>query len=138
MRALENENDPRILKEPAILMNAEILRLQEKIKKIEEQKEKTVQLLPTGLPFSVENSNVGQANMKKPLTPGSANHHDHAREIQREIYGKMTYAEKWEEAMRLRRTAVEMKRAFLVSQHPEWTSEQTDNELRKIFLYAST
>jgi transposase len=43
MRALENENDPRILKELALLMNAEILRLQEKIKKIEDQKDKTEQ-----------------------------------------------------------------------------------------------
>ncbi|MFZ4405328.1 MAG: IS66 family transposase [Pseudobdellovibrionaceae bacterium] len=43
MRALENENDPRILRELAILMNAEILRLQSRIKTIEEQKNKAEQ-----------------------------------------------------------------------------------------------
>ena len=43
MRALENENDPRILKELAKMMSAEITRLQGRIKEIEEQKIKSEQ-----------------------------------------------------------------------------------------------
>ena len=43
MRALENENDPRILKELAVMMSAEIVRLQHEIKKIQDQKAKSDQ-----------------------------------------------------------------------------------------------
>jgi hypothetical protein len=75
--------------------------------------------------------------MKKHSSNNPVNHLDHSREIQRKIYGKMSYAEKWTEAMRLRTAAMSMKKAFLLSRHPDWSSEQIDLELRKIFLYAS-
>ena len=43
MRSLENENDPRILKELAKLMNAEILKLQSQLKKYESERDEALQ-----------------------------------------------------------------------------------------------
>jgi len=43
MRSIENENDPRILKELAKLQQAEIIRLQALIQKIESEKDKAIQ-----------------------------------------------------------------------------------------------
>ena len=43
MRSLEKENDPRILKELAKLMNAEILKLQSQLKKYESERDEALQ-----------------------------------------------------------------------------------------------
>lgn len=59
-------------------------------------------------------------------------------EIQQNIYLKMTPAQKWQEALRLREFAWNLKQAFLKNQNPSWTQARIDEELRKIFLYAST
>jgi len=59
-------------------------------------------------------------------------------EIQQNIYAKMTPAQKWQEALRLREMAWLMKGAFLKEQNPTWSDEQIQTALRKIFLYAST
>jgi hypothetical protein len=50
----------------------------------------------------------------------------------------MKPSEKWEEVLRLRKCAWELKRAFLVEKYPQRDSEDIERELRKIFLYAST
>lgn len=69
---------------------------------------------------------------KKPNSKNSA------EEIQKAIYSNMSYAEKWEEAKRLREVAVQLKTAGLKHLHPDWTDEQIKEEVRKIFLYATT
>jgi hypothetical protein len=61
-----------------------------------------------------------------------------AEKLQQSIYARMTPSEKWQEVLRLRQTAWLMKRAFLKDQHPDLTSDEIEEELRKIFLYAST
>ncbi|MGE4132364.1 MAG: hypothetical protein AB7F86_12050 [Bdellovibrionales bacterium] len=60
------------------------------------------------------------------------------REIQIEIYGKMTGAEKIEEAFKLREMAWIMKAAGVRMQHPDWNEDAVQQEVRKIFLHAST
>lgn len=54
------------------------------------------------------------------------------------IYANMTPLQKWQEALKLMAAARNMKRAFLSAEHPDWTSDQVETELRRIFLYAST
>lgn len=61
-----------------------------------------------------------------------------AEDKQIEIYRKMSPAEKWQEAFRLMQAARELKRAFFKNRHPEWSEEQVEDEVRRIFLYAST
>lgn len=68
----------------------------------------------------------------------SVQHLYDAQEHQDQIYKNMPYHEKWQQALLLRQTAWTMKRAYLTDRHPDWTSEQVEAELRKIFLYAST
>jgi hypothetical protein len=36
----------------------------------------------------------------------------------------------------LRNSALKLKRAGLVSLHPEWTEEQVERELYRVFLFA--
>jgi hypothetical protein len=59
-------------------------------------------------------------------------------EIQQTIYAKMTPAQKWQEVLRLRDVAWQMKGAFLRKQNPSWSEQEIQTELKKIFLYAST
>ncbi len=69
--------------------------------------------------------------------------HDQAADLnsiatQQEIYQKMSPAEKWEQVCKLRESAWIMKRAGVKALHPSWTSEEIEEEVRKIFLYAVT
>jgi hypothetical protein len=57
---------------------------------------------------------------------------------QQEIYLKMSPAQKWEEVCKLRAIAWMLKRAAVKERHPEWSAEEIENEVRKIFLYAVT
>jgi hypothetical protein len=61
-----------------------------------------------------------------------------ADKIQSEIYAKMSFAEKWEEVCKLREAAWKLKAAGLKAQHPDWTEEEIEAEVKKIFLYATT
>ena len=54
------------------------------------------------------------------------------------LYRAMAPAEKYRQIMELRAFAWEVKRAGVSSMHPDWTDEQVQAEVRKIFLYART
>jgi len=53
--------------------------------------------------------------------------------IREGIYARMTPAEKWQEVLRLRETALILKRANLKLTHPNWGDDEIETELRKIF-----
>jgi hypothetical protein len=53
-------------------------------------------------------------------------------------YTGFTPAQKWEEAVKLREMAWELKTAMVRSNHPDWSSEQVYSAVREIFLYATT
>ncbi|MBI1860430.1 MAG: hypothetical protein HYR96_05890 [Deltaproteobacteria bacterium] len=55
-----------------------------------------------------------------------------------QIYSKMSAAEKWEQVALLRETAWKLKVAGLRAQHPGWSEERIQDEVRRIFLYAVT
>ena len=55
-----------------------------------------------------------------------------------EIYRRMTPGERWKVAHRLYWTMRRHKTAFLQSQHPDWTIERVEAEVRDIFLHART
>jgi hypothetical protein len=55
---------------------------------------------------------------------------------QMEIYRKMSGAERLQQAEKLYWMAREIKRAGVRYLHPEWTEEQVEQEVRRIFLYA--
>ena len=61
-----------------------------------------------------------------------------AEKIQAGIYSKMSFTQKWEKAQQLREIAWAMKIAGVKSQHPEWTDQKVQEEVRRIFLYATT
>lgn len=58
--------------------------------------------------------------------------------IQFEIYSNMSYAQKWKEMLKLRETAWVLKLAGLRALHPEWNEQQIKDEVKRIFLYATT
>ena len=55
-----------------------------------------------------------------------------------EILKRMSFSEKWNECQRLRALAWDLKKAALTELHPEWSSQQIENEVRRIFLHATT
>jgi len=61
-----------------------------------------------------------------------------SEKIRTEIYKNMTPLQKWEEAYRLRLMAWELKSAGVKAQYPEWSEEEVQCEVRRIFLYAVT
>lgn len=61
-----------------------------------------------------------------------------ADQVQMQIYSKMSAAEKWEQVALLRETAWKLKVAGLRAQHPGWSEERIQDEVRRIFLYAVT
>ena len=48
-----------------------------------------------------------------------------------------TPAQKWQQAVKLRELAWNMKYAFVKSNNPTWSEEQIKNEVKEIFLNAS-
>ncbi|MCB0342294.1 MAG: hypothetical protein H6626_00630 [Pseudobdellovibrionaceae bacterium] len=75
--------------------------------------------------------------MKK-SAPHISDHLTQAEEHRKAALSKMSFAEKWQQALHLREVAWSMKRSFLQQRHPHWTEAELNAELRKIFLYAST
>ena len=63
---------------------------------------------------------------------------NHANSIQDEILRKMSPEKKLQAAARMYNFAKQLKIAFLTQQHPDWTEEQVENEVRKIFANATT
>ena len=55
---------------------------------------------------------------------------------QQNILQRMTPAQRWSAARRLYWTMRRHKTAFLKSQHPEWSDEHIETEVRRLFLYA--
>jgi hypothetical protein len=65
-------------------------------------------------------------------------HEKRASEIRRRIYSKMSYAQKYEQLMMLRRFAWDLKAAALRQQHPELSEEEIDMRVAREFLHATT
>lgn len=61
-----------------------------------------------------------------------------AQKVQLEIYAHLTYAQKWEAYLRLRATAWALKAAGMRSLHLDWSEEKIQDEVKRIFLYATT
>ncbi len=61
-----------------------------------------------------------------------------ARQIQIEIFKKMSPAEKLKLSMRLYWSARRLKASWLRQQHPDWTEEQVQNKVTEIFRNART
>lgn len=54
------------------------------------------------------------------------------------IFRRMTPEQRWWAASRLYWTCRRHKTAFQRSQHPEWSDEQLNHEVRRIFSHART
>jgi hypothetical protein len=65
-------------------------------------------------------------------------HFTEAERMRAEAYKRMGYAGKWEEAVKMRQLAWDLKAAGVKALHPQWDARQVDDEVRKIFLYATT
>ena len=61
-----------------------------------------------------------------------------ARQVQIEIFKKMSAAEKVRLSMRLYWSARRLKAAGLRQQHPDWTEEQVQSKVTEIFTNART
>lgn len=61
-----------------------------------------------------------------------------AERIQREIFKKMTPAQRYQQFKNLRETAWQIKRAGYKQQFPGETAEEIENRVRKCFLNATT
>ena len=57
--------------------------------------------------------------------------------LQNEVYKKMSYAERWGQAVKLREMAWMIKKASVREKHPDWNEDQVQKEVSEIFLYAS-
>jgi hypothetical protein len=53
-------------------------------------------------------------------------------------YQRMSPAQKYAEFVKMQALARDLKRAGVKSLHPDWSDKQVDEEVRKIFLYATT
>lgn len=58
--------------------------------------------------------------------------------IQREIFRRMSAEEKLRISWQLYWDARKLKAAWLRKIHPDWTEEQIQEEVKRIFLYAHT
>jgi len=63
---------------------------------------------------------------------------DKAREIQIEIYKRMTPEQKLRICFDLNRSARELKAAWLRKIHPDWSEQKIKDAVREIFLHART
>ena len=58
--------------------------------------------------------------------------------IQIKIFKKMSAERKWELSMQLNYSTRVLKVASIKKDHPEWDEKKVNEEVRKIFLNAST
>lgn len=68
----------------------------------------------------------------------ASNNEEIANLVQNEIYLKMSWTQKWNAFQQLRDTAWALKVAGVHSRHPDWTPQQVHEEVKRIFLYATT
>ena len=66
------------------------------------------------------------------------NHLTKAAHIRDEILKKMSPAEKWQQVLKLRQVAWQLKSAAVKLEHPDWDSGQVYEAVRKIFVNART
>lgn len=59
-----------------------------------------------------------------------------ADDIQRKIYLAMSPIQKWEQVCELRKAAWSLKRAAVRLRHPDFSSDEIEREVRRVFLYA--
>ena len=52
------------------------------------------------------------------------------------VFRRMTMDQRWSAAQNLYWTVRRHKTAFLQQQHPEWSEQKVDEEVRRIFLHA--
>lgn len=58
---------------------------------------------------------------------------------QKELYKPMLLpGKKWEQMVKLREMAWNLKAAYLRKLHPDWNEQQIQEKVREIFLYATT
>ena len=58
--------------------------------------------------------------------------------IQKKIFQNMSAQRKWELSIELNYNARALKAAALRKDHPEWNEEMVNEEVKKIFINAST
>jgi len=58
--------------------------------------------------------------------------------LQKQIYQSMTPEQKLQNALRLYRSAWQLKAAALRHEHPGWTEKELQEKVREIFLNART
>lgn len=63
---------------------------------------------------------------------------DPALSYQTEILKKMSPAKKWAVASQLYWTAYNLKKAWVKKQHPDWSENLIQEEVKKAFMYART
>ncbi len=61
-----------------------------------------------------------------------------AEKIQKEIYKRMTPAEKIQAMCDLYNTAYALKTGWIKQLHPDWTESRVNHEVREIFLNAKS
>ena len=59
-------------------------------------------------------------------------------EIEKQIFRNMSAERKLELSLNLYYTARKIKEEVLKQNHPDWSKEKIDHEVKEIFLYAGT
>jgi hypothetical protein len=59
-------------------------------------------------------------------------------DLEKQIFSKMSAEKKLELSLNLYYSARQLKEAALKEQHPNWSPDKIQKELREIFLYART
>ncbi|MCA9596734.1 MAG: hypothetical protein KC776_25630 [Myxococcales bacterium] len=56
-------------------------------------------------------------------------------DVQLQRLRQMTYTERWRAARALDASARRLKTAYLRQLHPDWTDEEIQREVRRVFMY---
>ncbi len=65
-------------------------------------------------------------------------HEQEAARVRHQIYAKMSYAQKYEQLMELRRFAFDLKSAAIREQYPALSEDEVRRRVAKIFIHATT
>lgn len=63
---------------------------------------------------------------------------EQAEKLRKSIYRNMTPRQKLDISFSLYRTAWKLKRAAVKKEHPDWTDEQIEAKVKRIFLFAQS
>jgi hypothetical protein len=61
-----------------------------------------------------------------------------AEKIRIAIYTNMSPLQKWEQVWQLREIAWQIQRDAIKAQHPKWSEQEVEKEVKRKFLYAVT